>query len=179
MHHLFNNSGRGDKHATCIVVGNSRLMYHHVFTLPLSVSSYMRGAAIQRFAILVALIGGVLHLSGVIQGNLWGPRPGYGMGDYLAFCAHWCCRCSNRSSSGDSQRVSPSIWYPIIIRYARSTFQLLHHSISERTWNSPTQWSGVTRMNRTISLTIIMCRVEQPSPEHICRFLTSSDGIRG
>jgi len=40
----------------------------------------MTGAAIQRFAILVMLIGGVLHLSGVIQGNLWGPRPGYGMG---------------------------------------------------------------------------------------------------
>jgi len=40
----------------------------------------MVGAAIQRFAILLALIGGVLHLSGVIQNDLWGAPPGYGMG---------------------------------------------------------------------------------------------------
>lgn len=39
----------------------------------------MSGAAIQRFAILLALIGGILHLEGVIINNFWG-APGYGMG---------------------------------------------------------------------------------------------------
>lgn len=39
----------------------------------------MAGAAVQRFALLLALIGGILHLEGVLQNDLWGAPPGYGM----------------------------------------------------------------------------------------------------
>jgi len=38
----------------------------------------MNAAAIQRFAILLTLVGGILHIEGVIQSNFYG-LPSYGM----------------------------------------------------------------------------------------------------